>query len=69
VDLESQVVLFPYNILYAMGDRLLHPDDGDVKFQCPTPEGAGIKCLYAHSTILKTRSSYFASSNPISIEG
>lgn len=66
---EPNIVLFsdfPYGMLFALARNLLYPNEGDVRFECPSEDGS-TKYLYAHSTILKARSNYYALSKNLNV--
>lgn len=62
--LDDKFNMFPYDVVNTLAESLLRPNDGDVLFECSTSDDGAKKYLYAHSTILRARSKYYAQSNP-----
>jgi hypothetical protein len=53
---------FPHDLVNALADNLLGPNDGDVLIECPSLRDGGKKGMYVHSFVLKARSPYHARS-------
>ena len=56
---------FPHKILFSLAQKLEQPICADVEFIFPPAADGTTKRLYAISTILENRSSYFSRSIPL----